>query len=177
VPISEVNAQLEFDSRPTQGRSVASKHARVRNRLQGSSEWFTRCRRVSPEDLAACEERYQKSKLVHSIMRHVAETQDVDLFHLYSVISWPLYKLHGHAHDAFKVMVVSPDEMWDKLKSVNEEEGRDWSIVTPAVKEAVMKNVRRRMTPQPLKIRADLEMTCFQYGGVEHIKVRHLRWR
>jgi hypothetical protein len=70
-----------------------------------------------------------------------------------------------------QVMVVTPDEMWDKLKEANEQEERDWSIVTPAVKEAVMKNVRRRMTPQPLKIRADLEMTCFTYGGVEHIKV------
>lgn len=130
------------------------------------------CRRVSPEDLAACEERYAKSKLVHSIMRHVAETQAVDLYQLYSVIAWPLYKLHGHAHDAFKVMVVSPDEMWTKLKSANEgEEERDWSIVTPSVQEAVMKNIRRKMTPQPLKIRADLEMTCFQYDGVEHIKV------
>lgn len=130
------------------------------------------CRRVSPEDLAACEERYAKSKLVHSIMRHVAETQSVDLYHLYSVIAWPLYKLHGHAHDAFKVMVVSPDEMWTKLMGVSEEdEEKDWSIVTTAVKEAVMKNIRRKMTPQPLKIRADLEMTCFQYDGVEHIKV------
>jgi translation initiation factor 2 alpha subunit (eIF-2alpha) len=36
-------------------------------------------------------------------MRHVAETQSVDLFQLYSVIAWPLYKLNGHAHDAFKV--------------------------------------------------------------------------
>jgi hypothetical protein len=70
-----------------------------------------------------------------------------------------------------QVMVVSPDEMWEKLQEVNKEEGRDFSIVTPAVKEAVMKNVKRRMTPQPLKIRADLEMTCFTYGGVEHIKV------
>jgi translation initiation factor 2 subunit 1 len=26
-----------------------------------------------------CEERYNKSKLVHSIMRHVAETMEADL--------------------------------------------------------------------------------------------------
>jgi translation initiation factor 2 alpha subunit (eIF-2alpha) len=58
---------------------------------------------VSVEELAACEEKYNKSKLVHSIMRHVAETQDVDLVHLYSVVAWPLYKLYGHAYDAFKV--------------------------------------------------------------------------
>jgi translation initiation factor 2 alpha subunit (eIF-2alpha) len=27
------------------------------------------------------------------------------------------------------------------------------------------------MTPQPLKIRADVEMKCFQFDGVLHIKV------
>jgi len=31
-------------------------------------------RRVSPEDVQACEEKYNKSKMVHSILRHVAET-------------------------------------------------------------------------------------------------------
>jgi translation initiation factor 2 subunit 1 len=36
-------------------------------------------RRVSEEDIAVCEERYNKSKLVHSIMRHVAETMEADL--------------------------------------------------------------------------------------------------
>ena len=36
-------------------------------------------RRVAPEDLTACEERYNKSKMVHSIMRHVAETTGSDV--------------------------------------------------------------------------------------------------
>lgn len=36
-------------------------------------------RRVSEEDIQTCEERYNKSKLVHSIMRHVAETVGVNL--------------------------------------------------------------------------------------------------
>jgi translation initiation factor 2 subunit 1 len=36
-------------------------------------------RRVSEEDIQTCEERYNKSKLVHSIMRHVAETLGIDL--------------------------------------------------------------------------------------------------
>lgn len=36
-------------------------------------------RRVSEEDIQTCEERYNKSKLVHSIMRHVAETLSIDL--------------------------------------------------------------------------------------------------
>lgn len=39
------------------------------------------------------------------------------------------------------------------------------------VKDALVRNIRRRMTPQPLKIRADIEMKCFQFDGVLHIKV------
>jgi len=27
------------------------------------------------------------------------------------------------------------------------------------------------MTPQPMKIRADIELKCFQFDGVVHIKV------
>lgn len=40
----------------------------------------------------------------------------------------------------------------------------------PQVREALLKNIKRRMTPQPLKIRADVELTCFQYDGIEHIR-------
>lgn len=47
--------------------------------------------------------------------------------------------------------------------------------VVPAVseelKDAFVKNIRRRMTPQPMKIRADIELKCFQFDGVLHIKV------
>ena len=44
--------------------------------------------------------------------------------------------------------------------------------VSEEIKEALIKNIRRRMTPQPLKIRADIEMKCFQFDGVLHIKVQ-----
>ena len=127
---------------------------------------------MSPEDLSACEERYNKSKLVHSIIRHVAETEECNLIELYTVVAWPLYKLFGHAFDAFKLMVIQPDDMWEKLAAENTAQGRTMDIVTANVKDALMKNIKRRLTPQPLKIRADLEMTCFHYDGVEHIKVR-----
>ena len=44
-------------------------------------------------------------------------------------------------------------------------------VLTPEVREAIVKNIKRRMTPQPLKIRADVELTCFSYDGVLHIQV------
>lgn len=47
--------------------------------------------------------------------------------------------------------------------------------ISDEVKDALIKNIRRRMTPQPLKIRADIEMKCFQFDGVLHIKVSILQ--
>ncbi len=65
-------------------------------------------RRVSPEDLALCEDKFNKSKMIHSIMRHVAETTGNDVDDLYRNIGWPLYKMYGHAFEAFKVRSILP---------------------------------------------------------------------
>lgn len=52
--------------------------------------------------------------------------------------------------------------------------GEPIAVLTPEVKAAIMKNISRRMTPQPLKIRADVDMTCFAYDGVLHIQASSL---
>ncbi|CAA0836630.1 Eukaryotic translation initiation factor 2 subunit 1 [Striga hermonthica] len=134
-------------------------------------------RRVSEEDIQACEERFNKSKLVHSIMRHVAETMSLDLEDLYIHVGWPLYRKYGHAFEAFKLIVNDPDSVLDSLTREIKEVGPDGQevkkvvpAITDEVKDALVKNIRRRMTPQPLKIRADIEMKCFQFDGVLHIK-------
>jgi len=125
-------------------------------------------RRVSPEDIAKCDERYNKSKMVHSIMRHVAETTGADLEALYTQIAWPMYRLYGHAFDAFKQMVMDDGEaIFARLES---DRGGPVPTLVPGVRDGLLKNIKRRMTPQPLKIRADVELTCFQYDGVEHLK-------
>lgn len=55
---------------------------------------------------------------VHSIMRHAAETTLTDLEAMYAGIAWPLYKVYGHAFDAFKVMVQDPEAVFAKLTEV-----------------------------------------------------------
>jgi translation initiation factor 2 alpha subunit (eIF-2alpha) len=42
-------------------------------------------RRVSSEDIQKCEDKYSKSKMVHSILRHVSETTGANLQDLYQV--------------------------------------------------------------------------------------------
>ncbi|CAA0834426.1 Eukaryotic translation initiation factor 2 subunit 1 [Striga hermonthica] len=78
---------------------------------------------------------------------------------------------------AFKLIVTDPDSILDSLTREVKEVGPDGEevkkvapAITDEVKDALVKNIRRRMTPQPLKIRADIEMKCFQFDGVLHIK-------
>ena len=115
-------------------------------------------RRVSPEDIVKCEERYNKSKMVHSIMRHVAEKTEVPLEELYTDIAWPLNKKYGHAVDAFKLSITNPS-VWDEVtfKSVK-------------IKEELQSYISKRLTPQPTKVRADVEVTCFGYEGIDAVK-------
>jgi len=117
-------------------------------------------RRVSEEDIAKCEEKYNKSKAVHSIMRHVAETVHQDVEPLYAQVAWPLYKKYGHAYDAFK-QAISDNERDKLFEGLN---------MSEELQVAVVKNIKRRLTPQPVKVRADVEITCFQYEGIDAIK-------
>lgn len=125
-------------------------------------------RRVSPEDVAACEEKFNKSKMVNSILNHVAATTNISVEELYKTVGWPLYKKYGHAFEAFKMIVADPESVFKDLTTTDE--SGNVSAIDEAIKAAFVKNIRRRMTPQPLKIRADVELTCLAYDGVCHIK-------
>jgi hypothetical protein len=60
-------------------------------------------RRVDPEDVVKCEERYNKAKAVHSVLTHVAKTHNMPVEELCKKVGWPLYRKFGHAYDAFKI--------------------------------------------------------------------------
>lgn len=62
-------------------------------------------RRVSAEEVIKCEEQYEKSKAVDSIIIQVAKKHNLDPEVLYRGVVWPLGKKYGHAHDAFKIAV------------------------------------------------------------------------
>ncbi|KAI1394112.1 translation initiation factor 2, alpha subunit [Hypoxylon trugodes] len=115
-------------------------------------------RRVSPEDIVKCEERYNKSKMVHSIMRHVAEKTQTPIETLYESIAWPLNKKFGHSIDAFKLSITNPD-VWS-----------DITFPSEPVAEELKSYIGKRLTPQPTKVRADIEVTCFEYDGIDAVK-------
>lgn len=115
-------------------------------------------RRVSAEDIVKCDERYNKSKAVHSILRHCAEKFNVPLESLYESVCWPLLRKYGHACDAFKLLITDPT-VFDGIEAPSKE-----------IAEELKLYISRRLTPQAIKVRADVEVSCFSYEGIDAIK-------
>jgi len=155
-------------------------------------------RRVSPEDITKCEERFVKSKAVASIMRYVGSklpnaspavaalvakkegeaeqdaeyeedtvggvaeagtgTGEEELEALYELIAWPLGDKYSHPYDAFKLALTEPQEVFS---------GMD---IPKDTMDILMKTIAQRLTPQPIKLRADIELTCFKPAGIDAIK-------
>lgn len=117
-------------------------------------------RRVDPEDVAKCEDRYNKAKAVHSVMRHVATHQRIPLEDVYRRVGWPLYRKYGHAYDAFKLALGEAEE--DIFACIPETD--------ETTRNQIMTYIRRRLAPQPVRVRADIEVTCFTYRGIDAIR-------
>ncbi|PPQ81496.1 hypothetical protein CVT26_011641 [Gymnopilus dilepis] len=175
-------------------------------------------RRVSPEDIVKCEERYLKSKTVASILRHVASklpsitaegdasatdgaqpseenaeakakeskraarkarkadddegvvggeqegygggNEEERLEQLYETIAWPLGRKYGHPYDAFKLALTEPDTVFSSLPTP----------IAPSTLSLLTATIARRLTPQPIKLRADIELTCYTPAGIDAIK-------
>lgn len=121
-------------------------------------------RRVSPEEIKKCEEKYTKAKTVYSILRHCAEIlgyeTDVQLEELYEKTAWffdEKFKSPGSSFDVFKLAVGDPTVL-DELD------------LDEKTKSTLLSNIMRRLTPQAVKIRADIEVSCYAYEGIDAVK-------
>lgn len=118
-------------------------------------------RRVSPEDVAACEDRFNKAKAVHGVLRHLAERRKYYLEDLYEKIGWPLYRKFGHAYDAFKLAISEDKNAGDPFADLD---------VPQDLKDDLKAYILRRLAPQPIKIRSDIEVSCFTFEGIDAIQ-------
>lgn len=102
-------------------------------------------RRVSQEDVQKCDERFQRSKAVHSIVRHVSEVQRVDMEALYHQTAWPLYEKFGHAYEAFCAALSDPDSIFNDEVMPG---------LSADLRGAMLENIAKRLTPTAIKVRA-----------------------
>lgn len=90
-------------------------------------------------------------------MKHLAETHHKKVEDLYKKFGWPLYQKFGHAYDAFKAGLQDPDKIFEGLDLED-------------LREPLLQLIERRLTPKAVKVRADVEVTCFDYEGIDSIK-------
>jgi translation initiation factor 2 subunit 1 len=121
-------------------------------------------RRVSTEEIIKCEEKFAKGKTVNSILRHTAEVikmnSDEQFEELYEKTAWKIddkFKKPGYAYEVFKQAVTEPSVLDD-------------CAIPAEWKEILLSNIRRRLTPQAVKCRADIEVSCYSYEGIDAIK-------
>merc|ERR1711874_536197 len=104
------------------------------------------------------------AKAVNSIVRHVAEIlgykSNEELEDLYKKTAWHFEqksKKQGSAYDYFKQGVAEPALLDDLGLDDN-------------TKEVLIENIQRKLTQQAVKIRADFEVSCFTYEGIDAVK-------
>jgi len=120
-------------------------------------------RRVSAEDIAKCEQKFAYAKAVNSILRHVAELLNYgedQLEALYKKTAWYFdekSKKQGYAYEVFKHAVTDPSVL-------------DECNLDEETKEVLLSNIKRRLTPQAVKIRSDIEVACYGYEGIDAVK-------
>jgi translation initiation factor 2 subunit 1 len=121
-------------------------------------------RRVSAEDMEKCTAKYSNAKAVNSILRHVAEVLKFDseaqLVDLYQRTAWRYEektKKQGSSYDFFKNCVTDPSLL-------------DECGLSEKTKKLLLENIQQKLTSQAVKIRSDIEVSCFGYEGIDAVR-------
>ncbi|KIK29546.1 hypothetical protein PISMIDRAFT_672256 [Pisolithus microcarpus 441] len=107
--------------------------------------------------------RHVASKLPAAAAEEGADagsSEEAALEKLYEEIAWPLSRTYGHPYDAFKLMLSDAQAILATLPARPNEE----------IVQILLATIARRLTPQPIKLRADIELTCYMPAGIDAIK-------
>lgn len=115
-------------------------------------------KRVNAEEVLLVEEKWNKSKAVHSILRHVARNTNFGVLELYQRFGWPMAEKFGHAYNGLKYAMENREQFL-KLFDVPKE-----------IYGILFKNIEKRLKQQVVTIRCPIECTCFTIDGILAIK-------
>ncbi|KAI9604125.1 hypothetical protein H4Q26_003737 [Puccinia striiformis f. sp. tritici PST-130] len=81
----------------------------------------------------------------------------LDMETVNEMVAWPLFEKYGHAFDAFKLSITAGDGIW-AVKNTGE------------CDDAFNSKHSSKIDSTPVKVRADIEATCFAYSGIDAIR-------
>ncbi|GIQ84033.1 translation initiation factor 2, alpha subunit [Kipferlia bialata] len=121
-------------------------------------------RNLQPDDTSDANVKFQKSKIVHSIMRRLATIVGKTHEETCEAVSWPVHtygtqdSVNMHAYDILNQSLSDP--------SILEAAG----ITDADVRAKLLDLLRRKLAPKQVEIRAEFEVTCYSYLGIEGVR-------
>lgn len=109
-------------------------------------------------DVEERKREFDRSKLVHLIMKLTAHNLKCKILDLYEAFGWDLYDKFSHAYDAFKLCLTESELVFSKIE------------ITEEQKVALLCNIHKKMAATPLKIRSLFNIKCYTYEGIDAIK-------
>jgi len=131
---------------------------------------LSKCR-VEPEKAEGKRQAFAKAKAVHSIMCHVAAINNIEVEELCKKVSWPLFKKHQDARDAYEALkrhINGEIALWPEFDF--RQPGKDLSGIASKLKADIEATLRRRMAQQMLKLKAKAEVSCPEYSGIDAVR-------
>jgi translation initiation factor 2 subunit 1 len=119
-------------------------------------------RKVSLEEVADLEKKWNKTKTVDRIIKMVAKQLNVTQVDLMTSIVWPMYKTHEHPYDVFRRCAhggLESFSSYPKLHSMSQD-----------YKDSFVDSIQKIIKISQVKIRAQIELTCFTSDGVLTIR-------
>ena len=103
-------------------------------------------------------QKFGKSKAVEGIIKILSVHTNKSMEFLYKNIIWHLYKTYQHALDALKCLLNGDTHIFENLK------------ISDEIKNELINIVKKRLVPEPIKIRSIFRLTCYTFNGIDDIR-------
>mmetsp|Transcript_7462 Transcript_7462/g.8173 ORF Transcript_7462/g.8173 Transcript_7462/m.8173 type:complete len:288 (+) Transcript_7462:22-885(+) len=114
---------------------------------------------LTKEDIEDCTNSYNRAKTVYNIVNRMASVWHKPMKDLYEKVVWPLDNTYEDG--SFSAFRKIADDQDDILTDIDYDE---------QFKGELTKEIRKRLAIQPLKVVAEISITCYSERGIDDIK-------
>jgi len=135
------------------------------NREKGFIDLSKKRLDATPEERQKYDNQYNNAKALNSIISYVASRTQADanmtsfsMEDLYKMFGFEMLEQYETGNNLFKLVAKNPDEFLERIK------------IPEDIRDLVLSNLRRKLTPQIVKIRSDVGVMCEARAGIDAIK-------
>lgn len=119
---------------------------------------LSRIRDLNPMVIAETEDRWNKGKRVHTIMRNVAKKTGVKAEDMYKMFAWPAAERYGSSYAAVEMLLRDSNAVFDEFN------------IPMMYRELLLETAKERMKPEQKSITIPLEIQLPTQEGVTGIR-------